>query len=96
MNVASYLWDFDSVLAITDGASQLARDAGALDQLPIDLQAQAQIATWSGDIPTAAALITEAGLIAEAIGTRIAPLAAMSLAALRGQEIEAAPLIEAA
>ncbi len=93
---ASYLWDFDSVLAITDGASRLARDAGALDQLPIDLQAQAQIATWSGDIPAAAALITEARVIAEATGTRIAPLAAMSLAALRGREIEAAPLIEAA
>jgi DNA-binding CsgD family transcriptional regulator len=92
---ASYLWDFDSVLVITDGASQLARDAGALDQLPIDLQAQAQIATWSGDIPAAAALITEARMIAEATGTRIAPLAAMSLAALRGREIEAAPLIEA-
>ena len=43
---ASYLWDVDSVLAITAGANQLARDAGALDQLPIDLQAQAQIATW--------------------------------------------------
>jgi DNA-binding CsgD family transcriptional regulator len=93
---ASYLWDFDTVLAITDGASQLARDAGALDQLPIDLQAQAQIATWSGDIPAAAALITEARVIAEATGTRIAPLAAMSLAALRGRESEAAPLIEAA
>ncbi len=92
---ASYLWDFDSVLAITNGASQLARDAGALDQLPIDLQAQAQIATWSGDIPAAAALITEARVIAEATGTRIAPLAAMSVAALRGRESEAAPLIEA-
>ncbi len=92
---ASYLWDFDTVLAITDGASQLARDAGALDQLQIDLQAQAQIATWSGDIPAAAALIAEARVIAEATGTRIAPLAAMSLAALRGRESEAAPLIEA-
>jgi hypothetical protein len=69
---ASYLWDFDSVLAITDEASQLARDAGALDQLPIDLQAQVQIATWSGDIPAAAALIREARVIAEATGTRIA------------------------
>src|SRR6202453_4060318 len=92
---ASYLWDFDRVLAITDGASQLARDAGALDQLPIDLQAQAQIATWAGDIPAAAALIAEARVIAEATGTQIAPLAAMSLAALRGRESEAAPLIEA-
>src|SRR5580698_3494900 len=92
---ASYLWDFDSVLAITDGASRLAREAGALDQLPIDLQAQTQIATWAGDIPAAAALIAEARVIAEATGTQIAPLAAMSLAALRGRESEAAPLIEA-
>jgi DNA-binding CsgD family transcriptional regulator len=92
---ASYLWDFDCVLAITDGATQLARDAGALDQLPIDLQAQAQIATWSGDLPAAAALITQAHVIAQATGTRIAPLAAMSVAALRGRESEAAPLIEA-
>jgi tetratricopeptide (TPR) repeat protein len=92
---ASYLWDFDRVLAIAAGATQLARDAGALDQLPIDLQAQAQIATWSGDIPAAAALITQARVTAEATGTRIAPLAAMSLAALRGRESEAAPLIEA-
>jgi DNA-binding CsgD family transcriptional regulator len=34
-------------------------------------------------------------VIAEATGTQIAPLAAMSLAALRGRESEAAPLIEA-
>jgi DNA-binding CsgD family transcriptional regulator len=93
---ASYLWDFDSVLAITGGASQLARDAGALDQLPIDLQAQAQIATWAGDVPAAAAFIAEARVVADATGTRIAPLAAMSLAVLRGREKEAAPLIEAA
>jgi DNA-binding CsgD family transcriptional regulator len=92
---ADYLWDFDTAFAIADGASQLAREAGALDQLPIDLQAQAQIATWAGDVPAAVALIAEARVIAEATGTQIAPLAAMSLAALRGRESEAAPLIEA-
>lgn len=56
---------------------------------------QAQAAVWCGDVPAAAALITEAGLVAEATGTLMAPLAAMFLAALRGRESEAAPLIEA-
>jgi DNA-binding CsgD family transcriptional regulator len=92
---ANYLWDFDGWLAITDGATQLARDVGALDQLPIDLQSQATTVMWCGDFPAAAALITEARLVAEATGTLMAPLAAMSLAALRGRESEAAPLIEA-
>jgi hypothetical protein len=85
----------DGWRAIIDGAIQLARDVDALDQLPIDLQAQAQVAVWCGDFPAAAALITEARLVAEATGTRIPPFAAMSLAALRGRESEAAPLIEA-
>ena len=74
---------------------QLARDVGALDQLPISLQAQAVVITWCGDFPAADALITEARLVCEATGTRMAPVAAMHLAALRGRESEAAPLIEA-
>jgi len=92
---ADYLWDADGWLAISAGAIQLARDVGALDQLPIGLQSQAIIVTWCGDFPAAAALITENRLISEATGTRMAPFAAMSLAALRGRESEAAPLIEA-
>jgi DNA-binding CsgD family transcriptional regulator len=92
---ANYLRDFDGWLAITDGATQLARDLGALDQLPIDLQAQAQAAMWSGDFPAADTLISEARLVAEATGTLMAPLAAMFLADLRGRESEATPLIEA-
>jgi DNA-binding CsgD family transcriptional regulator len=91
---ANYLWDFDGWLAITDEATQLARDLGALDQLPIDLQAQAQAAMWCGDFPAADALITEAGIVAEATGTLMAPLAAMFLAALRGRDSEATPLIK--
>ena len=46
---AEYLWDADGWLANTDRAIQLARDVGALDQLPISLQAQAQVITWCGD-----------------------------------------------
>ncbi len=92
---AEYLWDADGWLAISAGAVQLARGVGALDQLPINLQAQATVVTWCGDFPAAAALITEARLVCEATGTLMAPVAATHLAALRGREREAAPLIEA-
>jgi DNA-binding CsgD family transcriptional regulator len=92
---AEYLWDADSWLAISAGAVQLARDVGALDQLPISLQAQAVVFTWCGDFPAAAALITEDRLVCEATGTLMAPIAAMQLAAMRGRESEAVPLIEA-
>ena len=71
---ALYLWDADGSLAIAVRATQLARDAGALDQLPIGLQSQANVLTWCGDFPAAAALIEEARLVAEATGTRMAPL----------------------
>jgi DNA-binding CsgD family transcriptional regulator len=92
---AEYLWDADGWLAISAGAVQLARDVGALDQLPVGLQAQAVIVIWGGDFRAAAALITEARLVCEATGTRMAPVAAMHLAALRGREGVATPLIEA-
>jgi DNA-binding CsgD family transcriptional regulator len=92
---AHYLWDFDGCSAINASAARLARDVGALDQLPIHLQAHASAVTWAGDFPAAAAMIAEAQLISEATGTRMAPFAAMSLAAMRGQEDEAVPLIEA-
>ncbi len=94
-NMASeYLWNEDGWLATTGGAVQLARDTGALDQLAISLQAQAVIVTWCGDFPAAAALITEARLVCEATGTLTAPFAAMFLAALRGRDAEAGPLLE--
>jgi DNA-binding CsgD family transcriptional regulator len=92
---ALYLWDVDGWIAIIDGATQLARDVGALAQLPIDLQARATAAVWCGDFAAADALIAEASLVAEATGTQMAPMASMSLAALRGRESEAVPLIEA-
>jgi DNA-binding CsgD family transcriptional regulator len=92
---AHYLWDMDGSVAIGARAVQLARRAGALDQLPIHLQAHANALTWRGDFRAAAALIEEARLVAEATGTRMAPMATIFLAALRGRESEAVPLIEA-
>ena len=92
---ASALWDDDAWRAMLVRQVRLARDAGALDQLPILLAALGTAAAWSGDFAAAAALIAEADAVCEATGTRTAPFTAMLLAALRGDQAEAAPLIEA-
>ncbi len=88
------LWDYDGWRAILRRQVQLARDVGALDQLPIDLGALARHAAWSGDFGTAASLIAEADAVCEATGSRLAPYAALFLSSLRGREAEAVPLIE--
>ena len=93
---ASALWDFEAWRAMLGRQVRLARDAGALDQLPIMLGALGVSAVWSGDFAAAASLITESDAVCKATGSRVAPYAAMYLAALRGHQAEAIPLIEAA
>jgi DNA-binding CsgD family transcriptional regulator/tetratricopeptide (TPR) repeat protein len=73
---------------------QLAREAGALDQLPILLNRMAIDAVYSGDFAAATSLIAEAGAVCEATGAQLAPVAAMMLASFEGREAEAAPLIQ--
>ena len=92
---ASAVWDDDTWRALLVRQVRLARDAGALDQLPVDLGALGTNAAWSGDFTAAAALIAEADAVCEATGSRAAPYAAMMLASLRGDEAEATALIEA-
>lgn len=89
------LWDDETWHAINARQLQLARDAGALAWLPIDLTASAILVAWWGDFARSAELIVEADAVTEATQTRIAPYGAMLLAALRGREAEAQALIEA-
>jgi DNA-binding CsgD family transcriptional regulator len=89
------LWA-DEGRRLTARQVQLARDVGALDQLPILLNMMAIDAVWSGDFAAAASLIAEAAAICEATGSGLAPYAAMMLASFRGREAEAAPLIQSA
>jgi DNA-binding CsgD family transcriptional regulator len=89
------LWDEDCWRAILVRLVRLARDVGGLDQLPIDLLGLAYDDTWRGDFEAAGSLIAEANAVCEATGSRIAPLAAMFLAAMRGNQAQLAPLIEA-
>ena len=92
---ASALWDLDAWRAMLVRQVRLARDAGALDQLPIMLGALGTAAVWGGDFTEATALIAEVDAVCGATGTRAAPFAAMMLACFRGREAEAVPLIEA-
>ena len=93
---ASLLWDDDAARKITTRQVRLSRDAGALDELPLNLVSLAMSAVWSGDFATAAALIAETDAIREITGSRLAPYAAMFLAALRGDQGEVIQLINAA
>jgi DNA-binding CsgD family transcriptional regulator len=92
---ANVLWDEDCWRTILVRLVRLARDVGALDQLPIDLPGLAHDDIRRGDFEAAGSLIAEANAVCEATGFRMAPLAAMFLAAMRGNQAEAAPLIEA-
>jgi hypothetical protein len=92
---ASALWDDDVWRALLVRQVRLAPGNGALDQLPIDLGALGTDAAWRGDFAAAAALIAEADAVCEATGSHAAPYAAMMLASLRGNESEAAALVEA-
>jgi DNA-binding CsgD family transcriptional regulator len=90
---ASALWDDDTWRAMLTRQVRLAREAGALDQLPIMLGALGTAVAWSGDFAAAAALDAEANAICEVTGSRAAPFTAMMLASLRGSQTEAGPLI---
>jgi DNA-binding CsgD family transcriptional regulator len=92
---ASALWDHDAWHAMLVRQLRLARDAGALERLPLLLGALGTAVAWSGDFAAAAALVTEADAVCEATGSPAAPFTAMLLAALRGHQAEAASLIEA-
>ena len=92
---ASALWDSDAWHVMLVRQLQLARDAGALERLPLLLASLGTEVVWSGDFAAGAALAAEADAVCEATGSRSFPFTAMMLASLRGNQAEAAALIEA-
>ncbi len=91
---ASALWDSDAWHVMLVRQLQLARDAGALERLPLLLASLGTEVVWSGDFAAGAALAAEAETVCEATGSRSFPFTAMMLASLRGNQAEAAALIE--
>ncbi|WP_084525845.1 AAA family ATPase [Nocardia vaccinii] len=92
---AMRLWDDDCWDALSARYVQLAREVGALSELPLALTARAYLLLFTGDLTAAASLTDELQTVTEVTGSGLAPYAAMGLAALRGDEAGASALIAA-
>jgi DNA-binding CsgD family transcriptional regulator len=90
---SALLWDVEGQHAISARHVQLARDSGALAQLPIYLTALGIATAWIGDFASTASLIAEADSVAAAIGIPIPPFTELKLRSLQGKEAEASALI---
>jgi DNA-binding CsgD family transcriptional regulator len=91
---ANILWDYDCSLEISMRAVQVARDHGALEVLVLVDNACGQAAAVGGDFATAVVFTAELDAVKEATGWRIAPLAALALAGMRGEQPGASELID--
>ena len=94
-DAAAVIWDDESWRALTARCAQLTRELGALSMLPLALSMSANERLFAGDLTETEALAEEAQDISTAIGSRQPTYGAIALAAWRGSEAEAAPLIAA-
>ena len=95
-HVAAFLWDDEALDVLSARFVQLARDAGALNVLPLALTTRSGMQVLAGDFAMASSLVDELAAVNEATGASLAPYAALTLAAFQGREAEAAQVIEAA
>jgi DNA-binding CsgD family transcriptional regulator len=88
-------WDSDGASAIFDRQARILRDAGALAELPVFLDALALDKVSNGDLAGAHLLIAERDTVAAATGGQLPPFAALRLLSLEGNEADASALIAA-
>jgi DNA-binding CsgD family transcriptional regulator/tetratricopeptide (TPR) repeat protein len=92
---ASAMWDDHAWRALLERQVRLARQAGALGQLPAMLDALGTAVAATGDFAAATALTAEADAISEVTRVRAASYTGVLLASLRGRPAEAVALIDA-
>ena len=95
-HAAGLVWDHASWDVLSDRQVTLARDAGALIALPIAFNTRAGLHLFAGEFTEAASMVAQAESITESTGSSIAPYGALALAVFRGQETQAAQLIQTA
>jgi DNA-binding CsgD family transcriptional regulator len=93
--VAGHVWDDERWWVLTRRHVRLAREVGALSEVPMALNARAFILLLAGELAEVAALVQELQAVTEATGIHLAPYAAMGLEAFRGRQTEAVALAEA-
>lgn len=94
--VAADLWDLDRWQSVAARHVRVTRESGALSELPLALDSWAFTLVFAGDLSQASSVIEEVKTVSGAIGSIQPPFGAMALAAVRGREHEARPLIDAA
>jgi DNA-binding CsgD family transcriptional regulator len=94
--VSVHVWDDERWHAISNAHVRIARQAGALGELPIALGQRAYAHLFAGELVAAASLIGEIQAATDATGSHLAPYGPVALAAFRGREPEAAALIDGA
>ena len=93
--LAGDLWDDEAWQELATRAVRLAREAGALTVLPVDLEYRAGVHLHAGEFAAASALVDEADAITAMTGNAPLRYAALFLAAWRGEEAQALKLSEA-
>jgi DNA-binding CsgD family transcriptional regulator len=92
---AMAVWDDETWHILASRHVKLARDAGALSELPLAVRSRILLHAHAGELEEGAALIAEAQAVADATGSQLAPYGATGVAAWRGREAEATELIKA-
>jgi DNA-binding CsgD family transcriptional regulator/tetratricopeptide (TPR) repeat protein len=92
---AMAVWDDETWHILASRHLKLARDAGALSELPLAVRSRILLHTHAGELQQGAALIAEAQAVADATGSQLAPYGVTGIAAFRGHEAEATELIQA-
>ena len=92
---AMAVWDDETWHILASRHVKLARESGALSELPLAVRSRILLHAHSGELEEGAALIAEAQAVADATGTQLAPYGATGIAAWRGRAAEAIELIQA-
>ncbi len=89
-----HLWEDVRWQAISEAHVQIARETGALGELPLALSQRVYAHLFAGELTAAALLVDEIRAATEATGSNLTPYGAVGLVALRGREPEAISLID--
>jgi DNA-binding CsgD family transcriptional regulator len=92
---ALHLWDDERWDVLSTRHVDLAREAGALSELPLALSSRIYLHLFTGELPAARALVEEVNSVTEVTGSDLTPYGAIGLAAFTGREERAQALLDA-
>jgi DNA-binding CsgD family transcriptional regulator len=93
---AARIWDLDRLMSLASRYITLARDTGALTEIPLALSCEISPLLFTGRFGEAAVEINEMAAVIDAMGTNVTPYGELSLAAMRGRRHDFQTLRDAA